>query len=311
MSGEDKSGLPPEPEAETPAVPEDEAPAVPEEPTPAAGEADEAPDEDTSEPEQEAEAETGAMPLTAHLRELRSRLLRAVVAAFVGFLICYPFAEQIFNVLMEPMVRVLENSNFIYTYPAEAFFTYMKVSFVAGIFLTSPYIFYQLWQFVAPGLYEHERKLLIPIAVLSAVFFTSGACFGYFIVFPVGFEFFASYSSETIVFMPKLDEYLSFCLKLLFAFGLIFEMPLFVLFLARLGIVTAAGMRRVRKWAILGNFVVAAILTPPDVVSQCLMAAPLLILYEVSVIVARIFGKNKPAPEPEETDEADETATDA
>ena len=254
-------------------------------------------------PEEEGERAPGEMTLIEHLQELRVRLVRGFIALFVGFLACYAFAEEIFDILMEPMVRVLHNSNFIYTYPPEAFFTYIKVSFVAGFFLVSPYIFYQIWLFVAPGLYESERKWLVPIAVFTAFFFTVGALFGYFVVFPFGFEFFASYSTDKIVFTPKLDEYLSFSLKLLFAFGLVFEMPLVILFLARLGLVTAKGLRRVRKYAILAIFIVAAILTPPDAFTQTLMAGPMILLYEIGIIVAALFGKEKKKPAKADEDE--------
>jgi hypothetical protein len=135
----------------------------------------------------------------------------------------------------------METGYFQYTSPPEAFFTYIKISVVAGIFLVSPYLFYQVWGFVAPGLYKHERRWLIPIAFFSAFFFVTGALFGYFVVFPFGFEFFAGFTTQDIQFIPKLNEYLSFALKLLFAFGIAFELPLFILFLARLGLVTAAG----------------------------------------------------------------------
>ncbi len=261
--------------------------------------------EDDSDEEDEDELSESRMPLTAHLLDLRKRMVRSFIAVAVGFLGCYPFSKELFGYLMEPMALVLKTGNFIYTYPPEAFFTYIKVSLVAGVFATSPFIFYQMWQFIAPGLYEHERKILMPIAFLSAVFFVSGACFGYFVVFPFGFEFFASFSTENIVFMPKLSEYLGFALKLLFAFGVVFEMPIFVLFLAKLGMCSAKGMRRFRKYAILLAFVVSAILTPPDVITQTLMAGPLILLYEISIFVAAIFGKKeKPIDPTEDEDEA-------
>ncbi|EMG37662.1 Sec-independent protein translocase TatC [Desulfocurvibacter africanus PCS] len=257
-----------------------------------------------SQPEDQPEEKASdEMTLTEHLNELRKRLIRSFIAVFVGFLACYAFAEQLFDILMEPMVRVLHNSNFIYTYPPEAFFTYLKVSFVAGFFLVSPYLFYQVWLFVAPGLYQNERKYLVPIAIFSAVFFTVGALFGYFVVFPFGFEFFASYSTDKIVFTPKLSEYLSFALKLLFAFGVVFELPLVIFFLARLGLVTAQGLRRVRKYAILVIFIVAAILTPPDVFTQTLMAGPMILLYEFGIIAAHLFGKEKKKPAADEDEE--------
>ena len=232
------------------------------------------------------------MSFLAHMDELRKRLIRCLIAAGVGFLACYYFSSQLFELLMAPLVKVLPpESTLIYTSLPEGFFTYIKVAMVAGIFLASPYIFYQIWMFVSPGLYPEERKWLIPIAIFSAVFFVVGALFGYSVVFPFGFQFFMDFATETIRPMPTLSEYLSFSLKLLFAFGTIFELPLFIFFLARLGLVTAKGLRRVRKYAIMCAFVVSAILTPPDVISQLFMAGPLLILYELSIWVAHVFGK--------------------
>lgn len=242
------------------------------------------------------EGVSGRMSLFGHLQDLRKRLTRSAIAILVGFLGCYAFAQKILKVLMQPMLDALKQSHFIYTMPTEAFFTEMKIAFVAGIFASSPYIFYQIWQFVAPGLYSHERRWIIPIALASALFFTSGAMFGYFVVFPFGFEFFASYTSDILVFTPKLDEYLDFALKLLFAFGIVFELPLFIFFLAKLGIVTHTGLRAKRKYAILGAFIIAAALTPPDAISQTMMAVPLCILYEVGIWLAFFFGKKKPAP---------------
>jgi sec-independent protein translocase protein TatC len=250
---------------------------------------DEPPDEE-EEPDEDGEA-LPEMSFLEHLEELRSRLVRIVISAIVGMLACYAFSKQMFDKLMEPMVEVLHQSKFIYTYPPEAFFSYIKISLVAGIFLASPYIFYQIWSFVAPALYKEERKWFIPLAVVSAAFFVAGALFGYFIVFPYGFEFFASFTTDNIQFMPKLSEYLGFSLKLLFAFGLVFELPLFAFFLARLGLISSKGMRKLRKYAMLIAFILSAILTPPDPFTQCLMAGPLIILYELSIWVAYCFGK--------------------
>lgn len=238
------------------------------------------------------------MTFTEHLNELRVRLVRCIIAAFVGMLLCYGFAEQLFMMLMKPLLVLLEpmGGSLIYTGLAEAFFTHMKVAAIAGLFLVSPYIFYQLWMFIAPGLYEGERKYMIPIALCSALCFVSGAFFGYFVVFPYGFQFFLGYASDFIKPMPSVKEYFSFSTGMLFAFGLIFELPLFMLFLSALGVVTYKTLRKYRKFAILGNFVVAAILTPPDVVSQCLMAGPLCILYEVGIWVSYLFGKKPKEP---------------
>ncbi|CCH50440.1 twin-arginine translocase subunit TatC [Pseudodesulfovibrio piezophilus] len=197
------------------------------------------------------------------------------------------------NGLQKALMQVAQEGHFQYTYPAEAFFSHIKISIVAGLFLVSPYVFAQIWGFIAPGLYAHERKWMIPMAVISALFFTAGGLFGYFIVFPYGFEFFAGFASNGIQFTPKLNEYLSFCLKLLFAFGFVFELPLFIFFLARLGMVSSKTLREKRKYAILIGFVVAAILTPPDPFTQCLMAGPLIMLYELGIWVAFFFGKKE------------------
>lgn len=242
------------------------------------------------------------MGLLDHLNELRSRLTKAAIALAIGFGICWYFIDPLFNFLMEPLLAVLpEGTHAQYTTLPEAFFTRMQIAFFAGAFLMSPAIFYQIWAFVAPGLYEEEKRYILPIAFFSAVFFIAGGVFCYYIVFPFAFSFFISYSTPEIVITPKVSDYLSFTLKLLFAFGIIFEMPIFTLFLARLGILTAAMMKKGRRYAIVGIFILAAILTPPDVVSQLLMACPMLLLYEISIWVAAIFGR-KQKPE-EKTDE--------
>ncbi|WP_092193825.1 twin-arginine translocase subunit TatC [Desulfomicrobium norvegicum] len=235
------------------------------------------------------------MTFTEHLNELRVRLVRCIIAAFVGLLVCYAFAEQLFMMLMQPLITLLEPSggSLIYTGLPEAFFTHLKVAAIAGLFVASPYIFYQLWMFIAPGLYEGERKYMIPIALCSALCFVSGALFGYYVVFPFGFQFFLGYASDVIKPMPSVREYFSFSTSMLFAFGFIFELPLFMFFLSILGIVTHQTLRKYRKFAILGSFVVAAVLTPPDVVSQTLMAGPLCILYEIGIWVAYAFGKKR------------------
>jgi sec-independent protein translocase protein TatC len=242
------------------------------------------------------------MTFTEHLNELRVRLVRCLIAAFVGFLACYAFAEKLFMLLMMPLITLLEPSggSLIYTGLPEAFFTHLKVAALAGLFVASPYIFYQIWMFIAPGLYEGERKYMIPIALCSALCFVTGALFGYFVVFPFGFQFFLGYASEVIRPMPSVKEYFSFSTSMLFAFGLIFELPLFMFFLSVLGVVNYKTLRKYRKFAILGNFVVAAILTPPDVVSQCLMAGPMCLLYEIGIWVSYMFGKKPPEPPEEE-----------
>lgn len=233
-----------------------------------------------------------------HLEELRKRLMICLIAVGISFGICYIFSKEIFQLLMIPLQKALPlGSSMIYTSLPEAFFTYLKVALLAGLFVASPVVLYQIWLFVAPALYSHEKKYVIPFVVLSTLLFIGGAAFGYFIVFPFGFKFFMSFATDLIKPAPKLKEYLSFCSILLLTFGLIFELPLFVLFLAKLGVVDAQMLSRNRRYVIVGMFVTAAILTPPDVVTQLMMAGPLLLLYEVSIWVAKIFGKKQEGEE--------------
>ena len=233
------------------------------------------------------------MSLLAHLEELRGRLTRIIIAALAGFLVCYYFHDRILEAMLHPLKMVLPQASTIMTTElTEAFFVNMKAAFVAGIFLVSPYIFYQIWSFIAPGLYSEERKLAVPVSIFTALCFVAGACFGYFIVFPYGFKFLANYGSKDVTFNPKLENYYSMALGLLFAFGIIFEMPIFTFFLARFGIVTHTWLRAKRRVAIVILFIVAAIVCPnPDVVRMMLMAMPMVILYEISIWVAYFFGK--------------------
>ena len=234
------------------------------------------------------------IPFTAHLEELRKRLIVCFVAVGVGFVAAYGFKEKLFQILTRPLISVMNTQdNLIFTGLPEAFFTYLKVAFLAGLMLAAPVIIYQFWMFVAPGLYDKEKRHLIPIVFLSSVFFLGGALFGYFIVFPFGFKFFLGFATDTIRPLPSMKEYLAFSAKLLLAFGLVFELPLVITFLAKLGIVSVDFLKKNRKYALLLFFVFAAILTPPDVVTQIMMALPLMILYEISIIGAKIFGKKK------------------
>jgi sec-independent protein translocase protein TatC len=232
------------------------------------------------------------IPFTEHLEELRKRLIVCFIAVGVGFVLSYGFKEKLFQILTRPLIRVMQTGDkLIFTGLPEAFFTYLKVAFLSGIILAAPVIFYEFWMFVAPGLYDKEKRLMVPVVVLSTVFFVGGAFFGYFIVFPYGFKFFLGFASETIRPLPSMREYLGFASKLLLAFGVVFELPLIITFLARLGMVSVGFLKKNRKYALLLFFVGAAILTPPDVVTQIMMALPLILLYEISIISARIFGK--------------------
>jgi sec-independent protein translocase protein TatC len=232
------------------------------------------------------------IPFTEHLEELRKRLIVCFIAVGIGFVLSYGFKEKLFQILTRPLISVMQpGDKLIFTGLPEAFFTYLKVAFLSGIILATPVIFYQFWMFVAPGLYDKEKQHLFPIIFLSTFFFVGGAFFGYFIVFPFGFKFFLGFASEIIRPLPSMREYLSFASKLLLAFGLVFELPLIITFLARLGMVSVSFLKKNRKYALLLFFIGAAILTPPDVVTQIMMALPLILLYEISIIGARIFGK--------------------
>jgi sec-independent protein translocase protein TatC len=232
------------------------------------------------------------IPFSGHLEELRRRLIVCFIAVGTGFVLSYGFKEKLFQILTRPLIGVMKTGDkLIFTGLPEAFFTYLKVAFLSGIILATPIIFYEFWMFVAPGLYDKEKRLMLPIVFLSTLFFLGGAFFGYFIVFPYGFKFFLGFASEIIRPLPSMREYLSFASKLLLAFGVVFELPLIITFLAKLGIVSVSFLKKNRKYAVLLFFVGAAILTPPDVVTQIMMALPLMVLYEISIVGARIFGK--------------------
>ncbi|MDJ0829759.1 MAG: twin-arginine translocase subunit TatC [Desulfobacterales bacterium] len=252
--------------------------------------------------------EEDKIPFTAHLEELRSRLIVCFSAVGVGFLISYFFKEKLFQIISRPLVSVMQSGDtLIFTGLPEAFFTYLKVSLLSGLMLAAPVILYEFWMFVAPGLYTRERKFLLPIVFLCSFFFIGGALFGYFIVFPFGFKFFLSFATDVIRPFPAMREYLSFAAKLLIAFGLVFELPLIITFMAKMGMVTPDFLKRNRKYAILLFFAGSAMLTPPDVVTQVMMALPLMLLYEISIIGARLFGR-KPVHDADTQTETDSGA---
>jgi len=245
--------------------------------------------------------EDDKIPFTSHLDELRKRLIVCFISIGIGFLICYFFSKTLFEILMQPLLTAMPpEEKLIYTGLPEAFFTYLKVAFLAGILLAVPVIMYEVWMFIAPGLYQREKRWVFPIVFLSSFFFLGGALFGYFVVFPFGFKFFMGFASDAIKPLPSMKEYLGFSSKLLFAFGIVFELPLFVTFLAKLGIVDVQFLKAKRKYAILLFFIFSAILTPPDVITQIMMSVPLIVLYEVSIVGARVFGKKKAKQDVEE-----------
>ncbi|MCF8033056.1 MAG: twin-arginine translocase subunit TatC [Desulfarculaceae bacterium] len=268
----------------------------------------EAEDQFEAEPEEHEDDQVSRMPFLAHLEELRSRLVRSAIAVGVAFLGTYLFKEQLYQGLARPLKAAMPpDAKLIYTAPAEAFFTYLKIALLAAIVVASPFIFYQFWRFIAPGLYDHERKAVWPFVLVSSVLFIVGAVFCYTMVFPYAFQFFMSFATDDIVPMLSLKSYLSFSATLLFAFGVIFEMPLVLVFLGRIGVVTSKGLKKNRKYAILIMFVAGAMFTPPDVVTQCMMAVPLILLYEISTLMVAATEKKKAArQEAEEAEFADE-----
>jgi len=248
-------------------------------------------------------------PFLSHLEELRKRLVVCAIGVGAGFVIAYIFAERLFQLLVAPLKAVMpEGDQLIFTNLPEMFFAYIKVAFITGIMAASPLIFYQLWMFIAPGLYRKEKKMAIPFVISSTILFVGGALFGYFVVFPFGFKFFIGFSNEYVKALPSVKQYFSFSMKLLFAFGAVFELPVIIFFLSKMGVVTPQFLRQQRKYAILLTFALAAILTPPDVITQCMMAGPLIVLYEIGILVSRIAQKKKEGRETAkaEADEANE-----
>jgi sec-independent protein translocase protein TatC len=238
------------------------------------------------------------MPLTEHLVELRKRLVNSLIAVGVVFFACYYFKDWLFDIITRPLTSVLpKNSYLIYTGLTEAFFVYMKLAFFSALIITSPFILYQIWKFVAPGLLAPEKKYVVPFVLSSTLLFVGGVLFGYFIALPPAFEFFVSFNNKYLQAMISFSDYLSLFVTFLLGFGLSFELPIFMFFLAKLGIVNSKMLSKQRRFAILIIFIAAAILTPsPDALSQVLMAIPLMFLYEVSIFVAKFAEKKKAQP---------------
>jgi sec-independent protein translocase protein TatC len=224
----------------------------------------------------------------SHLIELRSRLLRAIVAVVIVLAALFPFAKDIYAALAKPLLRVLpQGSTMIATDVTGTFLVPLKVTLMAAFLLALPYVLYQAWAFVAPGLYQHEKRLVIPVLVSSFVFFLVGMAFAYFLVFPIAFGFFAGYAPVGVQMMTDIDKYLSFVLTMFIAFGLTFETPVVVIVLVRMRIVSLEKLKAARPYVIVGAFVVGAVFTPPDVISQLLLAVPLWLLFELGVLLAR------------------------
>lgn len=250
--------------------------------------------------------EASAAPLMSHLIELRQRLMWAVLAFFVFFIICYAFSAQIFNLLVVPFQWAVDwldlpedQVRFIYTAPQEFFFTRIKIAAFGGFVLAFPVIAAQIYRFIAPGLYSNERQAFLPYLIATPILFLLGACLVYFMVIPMAMWFFLSMEQTggegmaAIQHLPKVSEYLSLIMTLIFAFGLVFQLPVAITLLARAGLVTTEGLAEKRKYAIVFAFVAAAILTPPDPMTQVGLALPTILLYEISIFSARYMERKK------------------
>lgn len=241
----------------------------------------------------------------SHLVELRNRLMHAVIAVLIVFVPLAIFAEEIFQLLALPLLRALPAGNsMIATEPASPFLTPIKLAFAAAVAITIPYLLYQLWAFVAPGLYKHERKLVVPLLVSSTLLFYAGMAFAYFVVLPIAFKFFVGMAPEGVEVMTDIRAFLSFVLAMFFAFGIAFEVPIAIILLSRAGVIDPDDLASKRPYVVIGTFVVAMLLTPPDAISQTLLAIPMLLLFEVGIFVARRMKRadrdeyDKPTKEP-------------
>jgi sec-independent protein translocase protein TatC len=250
------------------------------------------------------------MPLTSHLEELRRKLIISGLSWLVAFLACYTYAEPLFDLIAGPVRQALpEGTSLVFITATEPFFTYLKIGALAGLLVSMPVIFWQIWSFIAPGLYKNEKRYILPFVLASSVCFASGAFFGFSFVFPMAFKVLIEFGtgSGELNAMLSMGSYLSLSSKLLLAFGLVFELPVVIFFLARLGIVDHKMLARNRKFALLAAFMTGAVLTPPDVFSQTALALPFVVLYEVGIIVARLFGKRRDPIEEEEEYEGEST----
>jgi sec-independent protein translocase protein TatC len=235
------------------------------------------------------------MSFLEHLDELRKRLIYIVYSLIAGCVISYIFIARIFDFIMRPMQQVLPPGSYLqFTSGSEPFMLWIKIGFLAGIFISSPLILWQIWKFIAPGLYSHEKKFAIPFVLMSTIFFVAGGLFSHYVAFPWTWQFFASFATDYMKFVPKIDEAFGLYTKMILGFGAIFEMPTLVFFLARMGVVTAGMLLRYFKYAFLIIFIVAAVISPgTDMMSQVIMAVPMLGLYIFSIGVAWMFGKKR------------------
>lgn len=231
-------------------------------------------------------------PLISHLTELRDRLLRAVLAVLIAFIVLFPFANDIYAIVSQPLRDLLpEGSSMIATEVASPFLTPFKLTLVTAVFLVMPYILFQVWAFVAPGMYRNEKKIAFPLLASSILLFYTGAAFAYFIVFPLIFAFFTSVAPTDVTVMTDINSYLDFVLKIFFAFGVAFEIPIAAVILIWSGVTTAESLAKKRPWIIVGCFISGMLLTPPDIISQSLLAIPMWLLFELGIFFGRSLNK--------------------
>ncbi|NQU59858.1 MAG: twin-arginine translocase subunit TatC [Rhodospirillales bacterium] len=260
------------------------------------------------------------MPLLDHLIELRGRMIKSFVAIIVLFFVCYYFAPQLYDFLVAPLADVLSSMGgqrrLIFTALHEAFFTYIKVAFFAALFLSFPFLAIQIWMFIAPGLYKTEKMAFAPFLIATPILFFMGGALVYYFIFPLAWKFFLSFESVggagalPIQLEAKVDQYLSLVMRLIFAFGLCFELPVVMTLLGRVGLVTSKGMKEKRKYAIVMAFAAAAVLTPPDVISQIGLALPTMVLYEISIFSVAMVERKRGDKDDEEDEEEDDDEND-
>ncbi len=243
-------------------------------------------------PEKNYQTPEEELPVTEHIEELRQRLFKSFVAIVVGFLVAWPFKKKILLFLERPLPESLQGK-LIFLSPPEAFFTALKISFFAGILIALPFVLYQVWKFIEPGLYEHEKRFILPFMFFSLLFFFTGASFAYFVILPFGLRFLLGFMGDLLTPQITVGSYVSFVIQMILAFGFVFLLPVVVWLLSKLGIINYRMLEKNRKFAILIIFVVAALLTPPDAFSQIMMALPLLVLYELSIWVSKVAGKGR------------------
>jgi len=229
------------------------------------------------------------MPIVQHLVELRSALLRSVIAIVIFFLMLFPFANEIYTFIAAPIVQAIPGSNLIAIGVISPFLTPLKMSLILAVYIAMPYLLYQIWIFAAPALYRHEKKLILPLVVSSALLFYTGLLFSFYIVFPVIFNFLSSVGPSSVDFAPDIQYYLDFILKVSFAFGVAFEVPIATILLIMFGVTTAEKLKKNRAYIIIGSFVLGMILTPPDIISQFLIAIPMWLLFEAGLIFSTFF----------------------